>query len=203
MKIIIALILSITFFEIELSANETDKDEASGGLVESIEFIPGKGVLIEKLQEITAVVLDIDYQNRLLTIIDPGDVQTTFTITQTVDDINKIKNGDSVILTGYLGIVMQLVDSIDDIDQSSVQLLSNELSDQKLDLIDVDIVQRVAEITEIDYQTRTITIADPEGRFIDLIVPEFVKKYDDLNIGDMVSVAYLQAFAISVQVVDG
>ena len=98
---------------------------------------------------------------------------------------------------------MQLVDSIDDIDQSSVQLLSNELSDQKLDLIDVDIVQRVAEITEIDYQTRTITIADPEGRFIDLIVPEFVKKYDDLNIGDMVSVAYLQAFAISVQVVDG
>lgn len=96
MKLKIAFIPFIILSSLELSADESGSEEKSNDVLDNIEFMPGEGVIIEKLQKFKAVGVNLDYQNRLLTVVDADDAQLTFTITQAVDVIYHISNADSV-----------------------------------------------------------------------------------------------------------
>ncbi len=177
-------------------------NEPTAKSVSNIEYIPGEGVIIEDLTEITATVIDIDRENRILTIVDPDEVVTVFNVTDVVRNFDQISVGESVVLQGYQGLAMQLAEPGGEVEGSEMQLLARAEPGEKPAMVGVDIVTALAEITDINTRTRMVTVTGPQGNYVDLIVPEHIEKFDELKIGDKVNAAYAQAFAISVQVVD-
>ena len=169
----------------------------------NIEFIPGEGVIIEEMLEIRATVVDIDKENRILTIVDADDMVTVFNVTDVVQNFDQISVGESVVLQGYQGLAMQLAEPGGEVEDTATQLFTRAEPGEKPAMVEVDVVTALAEITDIDSQARMVTVTGPRGNSVELIVPEHIEGFDKLKVGDKVNAAYAQAFAISVQVVDG
>ncbi len=60
-------------------------------------------------------------------------------------------------------------------------------------------VDVLARITKIEQATREMTVTGPIGNSVTLRVPDELKKFDELKVGDEVNARYVEAFALSVQ----
>ena len=58
---------------------------------------------------------------------------------------------------------------------------------KKSAMVEVDVIMALAEITEIDSQTRRVTVTGPRGNSVDLIVPDHIERFDELKVGDKVN----------------
>jgi hypothetical protein len=58
-----------------------------------------------------------------------------------------------------------------------------------------EVVQIQARVDAIDYDERTVVLTGPEGNSVKLKVDDSVKRLNEVNVGDIVVVAYTQALA--------
>ena len=56
-----------------------------------------------------------------------------------------------------------------------------------------------AKIVEIDRKTRTVSLKGPKGKVIDIVAGDEVKNFDQIKVGDMVVVQYMQSLALELQ----
>ena len=56
-----------------------------------------------------------------------------------------------------------------------------------------------AQIVSIDKKTRTVSLKGPKGKVIDIVAGDEVKNFDQIKIGDMVVVQYMQSLALELQ----
>src|SRR5262249_31570843 len=54
-------------------------------------------------------------------------------------------------------------------------------------------------ITEIDKTHRIVTLKGPKGNLVDVYTPEKVKRFNDLKVGDVVTVTYTESLAFKVR----
>ncbi len=59
--------------------------------------------------------------------------------------------------------------------------------------------ERSATVTAIDYQTRLVTLRGTSGNSLTLVVDSDVRNFDQMKVGDMVTVSYYQGFAAEVK----
>jgi hypothetical protein len=62
-----------------------------------------------------------------------------------------------------------------------------------------DSVQVTATGTAIDKATRTVTLRGPQGNSVDVICGDEVKNFDQIRVGDRVSVVYMQALSLELR----
>lgn len=200
--VILAAIAAITACS-STNYESAPMNEPTTASASNIEFIPGEGVIIEEMLETRATVVDIDKENRILTIVDADDVVSVFNVTEAVRNFDQISVGESVVLQGYEGLVMQLAEPGGEFEDTATKVLARAEPGEKPAMVEVEVVTALAEITDINSETRMVTVTGPKGNSVELIVPEHIEGFDKLKIGDKVNAAYAQAFAISVQVVSG
>ena len=70
---------------------------------------------------------------------------------------------------------------------------------EKPKVVNVDVVDVLAEISAIDKDKREVTVTGPLGHSVTLVVPQDLKKFDELKVGDKVNARYIEAFAMSVE----
>ncbi|MGO4330585.1 hypothetical protein AB4Z48_12860 [Cupriavidus sp. 2TAF22] len=56
-----------------------------------------------------------------------------------------------------------------------------------------------AKITKIDAPTRTVSLKRSDGKVVDLVVGEEARNFDQLKVGDVVSVEYREALSLSLK----
>jgi hypothetical protein len=64
-------------------------------------------------------------------------------------------------------------------------------------------VEIQATITAIDYKNRTATLQFPEGKTRTITVSEEARNFDQAKVGDIVTIKYLEAFAIKLEKAPG
>ena len=60
-------------------------------------------------------------------------------------------------------------------------------------------VELSAQVVSIDKKTRTVTVKGPKGKVVDIVAPEEVKNFDQIKVGDMLMVRYVQSLALELQ----
>ena len=162
-------------------------------------FEPGKGVLIEQAARVTASVLAVDRADRTITIKDPEGKIHDVELTDDVQNFDQIEPGDQVALDIYSALFMQIAKPGEEFKDKEVSQVAVAQPGGKPMLVNVDMVEALAEITAINRETREITVTGPRGNSITLQVPENVEGFDERKVGEKVNARYVQAFAVAVE----
>ena len=56
-----------------------------------------------------------------------------------------------------------------------------------------------AQVVAIDKKTRTLSLKGPKGKVVDIVAGDEVKNFDQIKVGDMLMVRYLQSLALELQ----
>ena len=162
-------------------------------------FDPGKSVLIEQAARVTASVLAVDRADRSITIKDSEGKIHEVELTDDVKNFDQIDPGDQVILDIYSALFMQIAKPGEEFEDRAVSQVAVAQPGDKPKLVNVGMVEALAEITAINRDTREITITGPRGNSITLQVPENVEQFDERKVGEKVNARYIEAFAIAVE----
>jgi len=162
-------------------------------------FEPGKGVLIEHGAKITATVMSVDREDRSITIKDPDGNIHEIELTDDVKNFAEISPGDKIVTEIYSGLLMTLAEPGEEFtDKTSSQVAVSEPG-QKPQIINVEMVETLAQISAINRETREVTVTGPRGKSVTLVVPESIERFDTIKVGDNVNARYIEAFAIAVE----
>jgi len=183
------------------AAPETVKSP-SGQFASETHFEPGKGVLITEAAKITAAVLSVDKQDRSIVVKGPDGKAQKIELTEDVKNFDQIHPGDELVLEVYTALALQLAKPGEEFTDTVSSAVAIAQPGQKPKLVNVDIVEVLAKITEINKEDREVTVTGPLGNSVTLHVPEKMKKFDELKVGDEVNARYIEAFAASVQTVN-
>jgi len=162
-------------------------------------FDPGKSVLIEQAARVTASVLAVDRADRSITIKDSEGKIHEVVLTDDVKNFDQIDPGDQVILDIYSALFMQIAKPGEEFEDRAVSQVAVAQPGDKPKLVNVGMVEALAEITAINRDTREITITGPRGNSITLQVPENIEQFDERKVGEKVNARYVEAFAIAVE----
>ena len=177
---------------------ETAKN-ASGQIAAETHFEPGKGVVIAGAVKLTATVLSVDKQDRSIVVKGPDGEAKRIELTEDVTNFDQIHTGDEVVIEVYSALAMQLAKPGEAFVDAASSMVAVAQPGEKPKLVLVDTVEVLARITKIEPATRELTVTGPLGRSVTLQVPEHMKKFDELKVGDEVNARYIEAFALSVQ----
>ena len=165
-------------------------------------FEPGKGVLIEGSTTVSASVISVDKENRSITVRDPEGNISEIDLTEDVKNFDQIHPGDKLILEVYSALAMKLAAPGEEFEDQQSQMVAVAKPGEKPKLVNVNVVEVLAEITAIDKKARKVTVRGPGGNSVTIQVPKDIEKFDELKLGDKVNARYIHAFAVSVQKAD-
>jgi len=162
-------------------------------------FDPGKSVLIEQAARVTASVLAVDRADRSITIKDSEGKIHEIDLTDDVENFDQIDPGDQIELDIYSALFIQIAKPGEEFEDRAVSQVAVAQPGDKPKLVNVDMVEALAEITAINRDTREITITGPRGNSITLQVPENIEQFDERKVGEKVNARYIEAFAIAIE----
>ncbi len=183
----------------EPAASLESVKNASGQVLAETSFIPGEGVVIAGAIRLAATVVSIDKQDRSIVVKGLDGKAKKIELTEDVTNFDQIKTGDEVVLEVYSALAMQLARPGEEFDDAAASLVAVAQAGSMPKMVAVDVVEVLAQITEIDTAARELTVTGPLGNSVILQVPEDIAKFDELKVGDEVNARYVEAFALSVQ----
>ena len=60
-------------------------------------------------------------------------------------------------------------------------------------------VKVTAQVVAVDKSTRTVTLKGPQGNVVEIVAGDEVKNFDQIKVGDMLVVAYVQSLSLELQ----
>ncbi len=163
-------------------------------------FEPGKGVVIAQGVQLAATVVSVDARDRSIVVKGVDGEAHKIELTEDVKNFDQIDPGDEVVVEMYSALAMQLAKHGEPVTDAAAIMVAVAQPGDKPMMVVVDVVEVLAKITAIDRETRSVTVTGPMGNAVMLQVPEDVKGFSDLKVGDEVNARYAETFAISVQV---
>lgn len=161
----------------------------------------GKGVLIQNAVQVTASVIAVDKSDRSISVRDASGKIQKIEILEDVQNFDSIRPGDDVVLEVYTALAMKLARNGEEFEDTAASMVAVGKPGEKPKLVNVDVVDVLAEISKIDREKREVTVTGPMGNSVTLVVPDDVKRFDELKIGEKVNARYVEAFAMSVETV--
>jgi Cu/Ag efflux protein CusF len=187
-KLALVLVLSFLFYSSSSLAIAEDMGSATDK----------PGVFADESINITATVEVIDYQNRLVTVKGPEGNLLTVTADDSVKNFDQIKTGDTVSIDYYASVAIYVRKS----DQAPMaeedDIIETAPLGQKPAAFELKVDEITATVTNIDYDTRSITLKGPQGNEMTFNTSDKVKKFNEIKAGDEVVARVTQALAIAV-----
>lgn len=180
----------------DLIANAPEPDVAIAG---NASMAPGQGVLIQKAIKITATVVAVDKADRNITVKGAEGTVRQIELTEDVKNFDEIQPGDEVVTEIYSALAMRLAEPGKEFNDTAISAVNVAQPGEKPKMVNVDVIDVLAEISAIDKATREVTVTGPMGRSVTLTVPDKMEKFDQLKIGEKVNARYVEAFAIGVE----
>lgn len=149
--------------------------------------------------KVTAVVVDIDKDNRIITLQGPkGNVL----ITKAGDEVrnfDQIDKGDEVNVSYYEAVAILVSKGKGEVPQEgSLDVVEVAPKGAKPAGTMVSVQELSASVQKIDYKKRTITLKGPEGNVATFNVDPSVKDFKKVKKGDKITIRHTEALAISV-----
>jgi hypothetical protein len=158
------------------------------------------GGAIGQVVSLTAEVVAIDQAKREATIRLPGGKEETIAVSKEAYNFDQVEVGD-VVNVDLMESVALFVDAVPaDPSSSSGSALARAPQGQKPEGVAASHEDVTATVTEIDYQTRNISLLGPRGNTLTLNVPaDAAPNFDKIKKGDTVVARYTVALALKIE----
>lgn len=150
---------------------------------------------------VTATVVSIDRENRLITLKGADGEQTTIEAGPEVKNFDQLHEGDVVTTSYEAALAVQVLPAGSAETGTEVQQgTSTAAKGEKPGLQSGHTITVTSKLTALDLKKHTMTLTGSDGkdRVIEVKDPERQKKLAELKVGDMVLVTYVEALAIKV-----
>jgi len=164
-------------------AEEKKSDRPGGAMVEAV--------------SVTATIEKIDPKTREITLKGPKGGLTTFIAGDEVKRFNELKKGDLVTFDYTEGVAIDVQKSTEApkmVETQSVKRGSGAKPSGSIETVGF----LTARVDEIDYKTRVVKLALPEGQSLKFTVGAQAKRFNEVKKGDEVVVQYMQKLTIKV-----
>jgi len=158
---------------------------------------PG-GVSVEATT-ITATVEAIDHKTREFTLKGPKGGTETFIAGDEVKNLNKVKKGDIVTFNYSESTAIDVRKATEAPKMAETQSITRAKPGEKPAGAIETVGFMTAKVTEIDYKTRVVVLALPEGQTLRFTAGDQVKRLNEITTGDEVVVQYKQKLSITVR----
>ncbi|HID40129.1 MAG TPA: hypothetical protein EYP36_11530 [Calditrichaeota bacterium] len=194
------VVLTLVLVASLISCQKKDEGKAEKAAAEAAK--PNK---VLNLTEVTTVmtVKEIDLPNRLFVLeYDDGNV-VALQAADDLENIDKIKVGDKVEVTYFKSEAVYV--TAPDAERPPVtesQTVQVDTKDGKPRKVTVKITERTSTVEAINYQTRDVTIKDPDGKVSTITVKPDVKNLENVKVGDQVVLQVTEAVAVDIRKVE-
>lgn len=188
MNKIISFTASVALSLALVACATTDKQDASR-----------PGVEMSELATLSATVVAVDYEKRLVTLKGPEGKEVVVQVSEEARNLPQVEVGDTVEVDYYQSVALfaQLPDG-EPAAAVTTSTARTPLGDKPGGAISETITMK-ATVEAIDYDTRMVVLRGPEGNTLTTKVDEQVKRFNEVRLGDEIVVQYTRAFAISVR----
>ncbi|RIL03452.1 MAG: hypothetical protein DCC75_12960 [Proteobacteria bacterium] len=179
-----ALILLVLSFAAHLSA-ETKTDAK-----------PGAAAIAAT--SVTATVEEIDYKTRQVTLKREDGKSVSMKVGEIAHNFDQVKKGDKVTFQYLEAIALDVQKAEGDLTPELDINIARAPKGASPEGLITETLKIKAEVKDINYDTRHVTLKGPEGNTLTLKVGEQAKRFSEVKKGDQVVVQYTEALAISV-----
>jgi len=157
---------------------------------------PG-GAMVEAVS-MTATIEKIDPKTREITLKGPKGGLTTFIAGDEVKRFNELKKGDLVTFDYTEGVAIDVQKSTEAPKMVETQSLTRSKPSERPGGTLETVGFLTAKVEEIDYKTRVVKLALPEGQSLKFTVGDQAKRFNEVKKGDEVVIKYMQKLTIKV-----
>lgn len=153
-----------------------------------------------KRESVSAEVVAIDQQNRILTLQRPDGTKREVQVDERVKRFDEINVGDTITAEYYESAAVSLRKQAPGEPSVTAAAPTVEVAPagERPAGVVADTVVITARVEDIDVGNREVTLTGPEGNTLTMRVDESVKNLDQVKKGDQVVVTYTQAIAVGV-----
>lgn len=153
------------------------------------------GAVVTEVAEAVVTVTAVDRQARTVTVQGQDGQPVTIKLPDESQNLDQIYPG-ARFLVRYLQSVAVFISPVGGEPSaevgSSIQLAEKGATPGG---VITQVVQIQARVDAIDYNDRTVVLTGPEGNSVKLTVDERVRRFNEVQVGDIVVVGYTQALA--------
>ena len=157
------------------------------------------GIEMGNAIEITATVVALDPQNRVVSLRGPEGNVVDIEVSEEAQNFDQISIGDEVTLAYYESVALYLGDASEAPEAGADLVATRAAKGEKPAGIVVGVIDASVKILAIDLQNRAVTLELPDGEVVTTPVAEDVRPLDSFKVGDTVHVRLTKAVAISVE----
>ncbi len=165
-----------------------------------VDLGPAKFKIESTTSEITATVVGVDHENRVITIKGPEGNTLTTKVDDDVLNFKKVKKGDKVEIEMYQSTAVSLKKNAKkmDIVQEKTQTVLNAVTKKKKPVkVETEQVRQIADITAVNAAKGTVTLVGLTGEPVEISVKD-PKNLEGVQKGDQVEIIYTEAVAYEV-----
>ena len=169
------------------------------GAATSVYAKAAKSVVMGDAVVITAEVLAIDKDDRMLTLLGPKENVVDVVVGEEARNFDQIKVGDELKITYYESVAIYVGKPGTQPEEDAGMVVARSAKGEKPGGYAVGAVDVSATVVGIDKKKRTLTLELPEGNVVTTEVDKSVKAFDSLKVGDSIHARLTKAIAISVE----
>jgi hypothetical protein len=164
-------------------------------LVPAFAFAQPKGAVVVDQAEAVVTVTKVDQKARTVTVRGPRGNLSTLAVPPEAQNLDRVKPGDRFKITYAEAAVIALTHGGEPAAsvEETVQVAPKGGTPGG---VKVRTLKISAVVDAIDYKNRYVALRGPKGNTLALPVSDEVKNFDNVKVGDKLSVAYTQALAI-------
>ena len=169
------------------------------GAATSVYAKAAKSVVMGDAVVITAEVLAIDKEDRILTLLGPKENVVDVVVGKEARNFDQVKVGDELKITYYESVAIYLGKPGTQPEEDAGMVVARSAKGEKPGSYAVGAVDVSATVVGIDKKKHTLTLKLPEGNVVTTEVDKSVKAFDSLKVGDSIHARLTKAIAISVE----
>lgn len=177
--------------------SQQDQQQNQGGQQGQGRQLPG-ALKSRETQTITATVQKVDKEKRQVTLKGEGGNTVTIRVPETARNFDQIKAGDTVTAKYTQSVAVAVRKSDEPPSATGRESFTRAPEGQSPAATRTATMQITAQVEKIDRDKRELTLMGPGGETRTVTVPEDVKKFDELKVGDNVVIRATESVAIQV-----
>jgi hypothetical protein len=199
MKLIVTTMAACTLLTGQSIAQQSQQDQQQnqGGQQSQGRQLPG-ALKSRETQTITATVQKVDKEKRQVTLKGEGGNTVTVRVPETARNFDQIKVGDTVTAKYTQSVAVAVRKSDEPPSATGRESITRAPEGQSPAATRTSTMQITAQVEKIDKDKRELTLMGPGGETRTVTVPEDMKKFDELKVGDNVVIRATESVAIQV-----
>jgi hypothetical protein len=160
---------------------------------------PAKGVELGETVVLTATVMAIDKEDRIVTLYGSRKNLVDIYVSEEARNFDQLKLGDEVKIEYYESVAIYLGKPGTQPEADAGLVVARAAKGEKPGGYAVGAIDVSASVVGIDRKNRSLTLELPEGKVVTTEVDKSVKAFDNMKVGDSIHARLTKAIAISVE----